>query len=79
MPHMRKSEDRGPSVKTAAGAFRLGLYAGGLMLRSLAGMDRKGEAYRQQPASCIELQNVYEVSSFSPISLFAGMRKERKD
>lgn len=44
MPHMRKSEDWGPSVKTAKGAARLGLYAGGLKLRSLAGMERKGRA-----------------------------------
>lgn len=56
MAHMRKSEDRGPSVKTAEGAARLGLYVGGLKLRSLAGMGRKGSAYRQQPASLRFLQ-----------------------
>jgi len=50
MAHMLKSEDMGPSVKTAEGAARLGLYAGSLKLRSLAGMDRKGEAYRLPPA-----------------------------
>lgn len=45
MPHMRHCEDQGPRVKTAEGAVRLGLDSGGLKLRSLAGMERKADAY----------------------------------
>ena len=44
MPHMRHCEDQGPRGKTAEGAIRLGLDAGGLKLRFLAGMERKADA-----------------------------------
>ena len=47
---MRYCEDQGPRVKTAEGAFRLGLDSGGLKLRSLAGMERKADAYLKSPA-----------------------------
>lgn len=46
---MLKSEDRGPSVKTAKGAVRLGLYVGGLMLRLLAGMDGRAAPTASSP------------------------------
>lgn len=76
MPHMRKSEDRGPSVKTAEGAVRLGLYAGGLKLRSLAGMERKGRAYRVARLA-LTCKTSMKVSWFLPISLFAIRGKEK--
>jgi hypothetical protein len=76
MPDMRPREDQGPSVQTAEGADRLGLDTGGLKLRLFAGMEVRAEP-TEWPARCIDLQNVYEVSSLPPISVFAGTGKER--
>ncbi len=59
MPHMRYCEDQGPRVKTAEGAFRLGLDSGGLKLRSLAGMERKADAYLKEPAMSYLLLTTY--------------------
>lgn len=49
MQHMLKSEDWGPSVKTATGAARLGLYVGSLMLRSLASMYGRAKPTASSP------------------------------